>query len=148
MWRHGSGRHGEAMLLWIQCGSRVTREAGTPHAAANGGLSSHQPGRLHLLFLPSVSCYTPATKTTLVIVKIWEKFTTILSNLNNFHSLGSCGSRQRDTTSSGWKLQLNNLAVKELKRWNIETKEFLQLAIIMNVFPLYLNTNAVGLRQL
>ena len=26
----------------------------------------------------------------------------------------SCGSRQRDTTSSGWKFQLNNLAVKGL----------------------------------
>ena len=28
----------------------------------------------------------------------------------------SCGSRQRDTTSSGWKFKLNNLAVKGLKR--------------------------------
>ena len=27
----------------------------------------------------------------------------------------SCGSRQRDTTSSGWKFKLNNLAVKGLK---------------------------------
>ena len=27
----------------------------------------------------------------------------------------SCGSRQRDTTSSGWKFKLNNLAVKRLK---------------------------------
>ena len=26
----------------------------------------------------------------------------------------SCGSRQRDTTSSGWKFKLNNLAVKGL----------------------------------
>ena len=26
----------------------------------------------------------------------------------------SCGSRQRDTISSGWKFRLNNLAVKEL----------------------------------
>ena len=30
----------------------------------------------------------------------------------------SCGSRQRDTTSSGWKLKLNNLAVKGLKCWS------------------------------
>ena len=27
----------------------------------------------------------------------------------------SCGSSQRDTTRSGWKFQLNNLAVKGLK---------------------------------
>ena len=30
----------------------------------------------------------------------------------------SCGSRQRDTTSSGWKFKLNNLAVKGLKHAN------------------------------
>ena len=64
--------------------------------------------------------------------KICKELTFILSNLNNFHSLevvnemnralghlcahmtGSCGSRQRDTTSSGSKLKLNNLAVKRL----------------------------------
>ena len=47
--------------------------------------------------------------------KIWKVLTSILSNLKNFHS--SCGSRQRDTTSSGWKFKLHNLAVKGL---NIE----------------------------
>ena len=45
--------------------------------------------------------------------KIWKELTSILSNLNNFHSL-SCGSRQRDTTSSEWKFKLNNLAVNGL----------------------------------
>ena len=32
-----------------------------------------------------------------------------------FSSTWSCGSRQRDTTSCGWKLQLNTLAIKGLK---------------------------------
>ena len=31
----------------------------------------------------------------------------------------SCGSRKRDTTSSGWKFKLNNLAVKGLKQIRI-----------------------------
>ena len=39
--------------------------------------------------------------------------------LNNSHPLEVCGSRQRDTTSSGWKFQLNNLAVMGLERFNI-----------------------------
>ena len=43
---------------------------------------------------------------------IWKELTSILSNLNNFPSLESCGSRQRDTTSSGWKFRLHNLAVE------------------------------------
>ena len=46
---------------------------------------------------------------------IWIELTSILSNLNNFALTWSCGSRQRDTTSSGWKFQLNNLAVEGLK---------------------------------
>ena len=31
----------------------------------------------------------------------------------------SCGSRQRDTISNGWKFQPNNLAVKELSKSEI-----------------------------
>ena len=34
----------------------------------------------------------------------------------------SCGSRQRDTTSSGWKFRLNNLVVEGLMLW-LETAQ-------------------------
>ena len=37
-------------------------------------------------------------------------------NSEHFSLTWSCGSRQRDTTSSGWKFRLNNLAAKELNR--------------------------------
>ena len=49
-----------------------------------------------------------------LISKIWNLLTPILSNLNNFSLTWSCGSRQRDTTSSGWKFKLNNLAAEGL----------------------------------
>ena len=42
--------------------------------------------------------------------------TSIFSILNNFILTWSCGSRQRDTTSSGWKFKLNNLAAKGLNK--------------------------------
>ena len=50
----------------------------------------------------------------------------------------SCGSRQRGTTSSGWKFSLNNLAVKGLKHsivfaQTIESKGFFQFKIIIKV---------------
>ena len=35
----------------------------------------------------------------------------------------SCESRQRDTTSNGWKFQLNNLAVKELMCKRVVNRE-------------------------
>ena len=45
----------------------------------------------------------------------------ILSNLNNFTHFWSCESRQRDTTSSEWKCQINNLAVKGLEvKWSVQ----------------------------
>ena len=49
------------------------------------------------------------------ISNIWKQLTSILSNLNYFSLTWSYGSRQRDTTSSGWKFKLNNLAVKWLR---------------------------------
>ena len=44
------------------------------------------------------------------ISTIWKELSSILSKLNNFHSL----ELTRSTTSSVWKFQLNNLAVKGL----------------------------------
>ena len=49
-----------------------------------------------------------------------------MSNLNNFPLTWSCGSRQRSATSTGWKFQLNNLAVtgvniiSESISWSLE----------------------------
>ena len=55
---------------------------------------------------------------------IWKELTSIWSNMNNFSLTWSCGSRQRDTTSSEWKFKLDNLAAKGL----------IWLAILMNGF--------------
>ena len=64
----------------------------------------------HLLNMLKIKCDIMPS-----ISNIWKQLTPILSNLNNFHSLEVVKSRQRDTTSSGWKFRLNNLAVKGLK---------------------------------
>ena len=48
-----------------------------------------------------------------------QDLTTILLNLNKFSLTWSCGSRQRDSTSSEWKFKFIDLAVKGL----IETQE-------------------------
>ena len=50
---------------------------------------------------------------TNLIVYCNFKFVSILFKSEYF--LLSCGSRQRDSTSSGWKFKLNNLAVKGLR---------------------------------
>ena len=48
-----------------------------------------------------------------LISKIWKSLTSILSNLKNFYSLEVID-RVSKTTSSGWKFQINNSAVKGL----------------------------------
>ena len=46
----------------------------------------------------------------------WPPFVKCHVKSEWFSLTWSCGSRQRDTTSSGWKFTLNNLAVKGLKK--------------------------------
>ena len=73
--------------------------------------------------------------------KIWKEFTSILSNLNNFHSLEFCGSRRRDTTSSGWKFKLNNLAVKGLMQITLATAEVFEFYFR----PFIMEINSMGI---
>ena len=53
----------------------------------------------------------------------------------------SCGSRQRDTASSGWKFKLNNLAVKGLKK-----RDFAIYPAKQNIFSLIFSLVIVGHR--
>ena len=46
----------------------------------------------------------------------------------------SCVSRQRDTTSSGWKFKLNNLAVKGLRQYAVTVNRAIQLAPDMTTY--------------
>ena len=65
------------------------------------------------------------------ISKIWNLLTTILSKVNNFHPL-EVVDRVSETTSSGGKFQLNNLAVKRLNKiWSQEIHIWLQKATLM-----------------
>ena len=64
--------------------------------------------------------------------KIWKSMTFILSNQNNFHSLGSCGARERDTTSK-WVKTLNKQMVVichimlEMRPFNLLTAKLINL---------------------
>ena len=77
----------------------------------------------------------------------WKQLKT--EKLKNWKLTWSGGSRQRDTTSSGWKCQLNNLAVKGLmfgqcrRRWANINPALVQCFVCARV-PLGLATTSAG----
>ena len=56
-----------------------------------------------------------------------------------FSLIGSFGSRQRDTTLSGWKFQLNNMTAKELNGYSVMSHFFVIIGqcVCYNLITLY-----------
>ena len=76
--------------------------------------------RLYSFFCPNISTLSTVLSNMLQIKRNINQRNLKIFNLHfvkseQFSLTWSCGSRQRDTTSSGWKLQINNLAAKGLR---------------------------------